>query len=362
MTLQATPLPPLTAEDIRHFVKYGFVVKRNALSPSLCEAARDRLWAGNTSSHLRRDDPQTWTTGLPEADRESTLDGLNDRTSEYGWRLRELSGDQAMIDLLPRRVFPWLEQLLGEGEVVEPQVTSSPADPDPRGARLRGWTMWGGKELRGVYCVLPQERTDASPSLADAARAGAHIDPEPMHFVVSGYIDTVPKGGGGIALFPGSHRLLYEAVPESADLGRYSILHPPHPESGAAAFVLPQPPGLKDKLADIEPFEFYGAEGDVVLWHGKMYHSATTNYCTAPPQIRQLILYDVYKKSVYDRVFTGRYVKGPRASPPPSIRGKYGLELGPAIPPPAPRAEGPGLWADWSEAVRTAAAAARSQM
>lgn len=351
----ADALPPLSVEDIEAFVKYGFVVKRKVLDPALCAAARDRLWAGNTSSHLRRDDPKTWVGGLPESDRLSTPDGMNDRTGNHGWRLRELSGDQELIDLLPRRVFPWLEQLLGEGEVVEPVVTSSADDPDPRGSRLRGWPVWGGKELRGLYCVLAQERTDDSRSLADAARAGAHIDPEPVHVVASGYIDRVPESGGGIALFPGSHRLLYEAVPESADLARYSILHPPHPGGGAAAFELPKPENLKDALADIEPFEFHGEEGDVVLWHGRMFHSATPNY-SDPPQIRQMVIYDGYKKSVHERAYGGRYVKGPRPSPPPSVRKDHGLELAPAAPPPPRRPEGPGLWDDWSEAVRSAAA------
>lgn len=347
-------LAPLGAEEIQHFVKNGFVVRRKVLDPELCAAARDRLWAGNTSPHLRRDAPETWRDGVPEEDRTSTPDGMNDRTGRYGWRLRELSGDEDMIDLLPRRVFPWFEQLLGEGQVVEPEPSSSAANPDPRGSRLRGWPVWGGKELRGLYCVLPQERTDASPRLADAARAGAHIDPEPVHVVASGYIDKVPQGGGGIALFPGSHRLLYEAEPDSADLARYSVLHPPHPDSGAAAFVLPQPPGLKDALAAIEPFEFFGEAGDVILWHGRMFHSATPNY-SDPPQIRQMVLYDAYKKSVHDRAFNGRYAKGPRPSPPPNVRKLFDLEMAPAADPPPPRAEGPGLWDDWSDAVRAAA-------
>jgi hypothetical protein len=350
-----TTLAALSTEEIREFITNGFIVKRKVLDPKLCAAARDRLWAGNTSSHLRPDDPDTWMNGVPEADRLSTSDGMNDRTGKCGWRLRELSGDEDMIDLLPRCVFPWFEQLLGEGEVVTPEVTSSAADPDPRGHRLRGWPVWGGKELRGIYCVLPQERTSDSPSLADAARAGAHIDPESMHVVASGYIDKVPKDGGGIALFPESHRLLYEAEPTSADIACYTKLHPPHPESGAAAFVLPQPPGLRDALADIEPFEFFGEEGDVVLWHGRMFHSATPNY-SSPPQIRQMITYDACTKSLHDRTYNGRYVKGPHPSPPPSVRKDHGLELGPAAPPPAPRVEGPGLWDDWSEAVRAVAA------
>jgi hypothetical protein len=349
------PLPPLTTDDIRAFVRDGFVIKRQVLDPDLCAAARDRLWAGNTSSHLRRDDPATWVGGLPESDRTSTPDGTNDRTGDHGWRLRELSGDEEMINLLPRRVFSWFEQLLGKGEVVEPVVTSTADDPDPRGTRLRGWPVWGGKELRGCYCVLPRDRTDEPRSLADAARAGAHIDPEPMHVVVSGYIDTVPPGGGGITLFPGSHRMLFEAEPASADIARYTILHPPHPDSGAAAFDLPKPDNLKDGLAQIEPVEFHGDAGDVVLWHGRSYHSATPNY-SHPPQIRQMVLYDAYKKSVYEQAFGGRYERGPHPSPPPNVRNLHGLELAPAAPPPPPRAEGPGLWDDWSEAVRDAAA------
>ena len=349
-------LPPLTTEDIEQFVQNGFVIKRKVLNPALCAAARDRLWAGNTSIQLRRDDPSTWIGPLPESDQVSTPDGLNDRTGNCGWRLRELSGDEDLIDLLPRRVFPWFEQLLGEGEVVEPVPTSTASDPDPRGTRLRGWPVWGGKELRGAYCVLPQERPDDAPSLADSARAGAHIDPEPMQVVVSGYIEDVPQGGGGIALFPGSHRVLYEAEPSSADIAHYSVLHPPHPESGAAAFVLPRPASLKEALESIEPVEFHGEEGDVVLWHGRMFHSATPNYSN-PPQIRQMVLYDAYKKSVYARAYEGRYVKGPKPSPPPNVQKNFGLETSPAAPSPEPRAEGPGLWADWSEVVRETAAA-----
>lgn len=347
-------LKPLTSEEIQDFVTNGFIIKRGVLDPELCATARDRLWAGNTSCHLRRDDPETWVGGLPESDRLSTPDGLNDRTGNYLWRLRELSGDEDLINLLPRRVFPWFEQFLGKGEVIPPEPTSTATDPDPRGTRLRGWPVWGGKELRGCYCVLPQERTDESPPLAEAARKGAHIDPQPMQMVASAYIDKVPEGGGGIALFPGSHRLLYEAEPSSADIGHYAVLHPPHPESGAAAFELPKPSDLKDALNDIEPVEFYGDEGDVILWHGCMYHSATPNY-NNPPQIRQMILYDAYKKSVYEQVYSGRYVRGPHPSPPPSVRKDHALALSPPAQPPEPRSGGPGFWDDWSEAVRAVA-------
>ena len=130
-----TALPALSTQEIQQFIKNGFLVKRNILDPKLCAAARDRLWAGNTSSHLRRDNPKTWLNGIPESDRQSTPDGLNDRTGTYSWRLRELSGDEDLINLLPHRLFPWFEQLLGKGEVVTAEVSSSVDDPDPRGSR-----------------------------------------------------------------------------------------------------------------------------------------------------------------------------------------------------------------------------------
>ena len=76
------------------------------LDDGLLAAARDRLWAGNTSATLRRADPATWAAGFGEGDRRSDASGLNDRSAERGWRLRELSGDRGLIELLPRRVRP----------------------------------------------------------------------------------------------------------------------------------------------------------------------------------------------------------------------------------------------------------------
>ena len=37
-----------------------------------------------------------------------------------------------------------------------------------------------------------------SPPSPAVPQAGAHLDPPPKHLVVSGLIDDVPKGGGGV--------------------------------------------------------------------------------------------------------------------------------------------------------------------
>ena len=77
-----TALAALSTEEIKEFITNGFLIKRNILDPKLCAAARDRLWSGNSSSYLRRDDPRTWMNGVPEADRQSTPNGMNDRTGD----------------------------------------------------------------------------------------------------------------------------------------------------------------------------------------------------------------------------------------------------------------------------------------
>lgn len=232
-------------------------------------AARDRLWEANTSATLRRDDPDTWW-GFEEGDCVVDCSGLNDRTAKHAWRCRELSGDETMIDLLPRRVMPWLEQLVGKGAVVQPRPTSTFNDPDPRGTRLRGWNAYAGLELRGVYCVLPEKRTAQSVSMEDAAKAGAHLDAPPKHLVVCGLLDDVPSGGGALALFPGSHTLLYEHNPSTLDMQASVDLHHPHPESGHGGSTLRKEYGLdvaacKQHLEKHgRPEEFCGSAGDVV--------------------------------------------------------------------------------------------------
>eukprot|EP01051_Picozoa_sp_SAG22_P016007 SAG22_NODE_2181_length_2877_cov_2.137509_2_plen_255_part_00 len=239
------PLPPLTAEEVQSFVAEGFLVKRGVLDPRRCAQARDRLWAGNTSASLRREDPRTWSAGFAEADRQSTLDGLNDRTGAGGrnWRLRELvrtkapplpcvstvflsktvpfravpldqGGDAELIALLPQvrstarlsffprastrivlflrqslsspsvcpslpqRVWPWLEQLLGAGEVVAPRVTATAADPDPRGKVSKALsfccvsTVFQSKTLPSLAVSLT--RAPAAAGLAGLGREGKH--------------------------------------------------------------------------------------------------------------------------------------------------------------------------------------------
>ena len=100
--------PLLSVAEIAHFKREGFVIKRAALQPELLALARDRLWAGNESKTLKRDDPDTWLGGFSEDDRQSDSAGMNDRHLQYQWRMRALSGDELMVssECQPRFLLP----------------------------------------------------------------------------------------------------------------------------------------------------------------------------------------------------------------------------------------------------------------
>jgi hypothetical protein len=94
------------------------------------------------------------------------------------------------------------------------------------------------------------------------------------------------------------------------------------------------------------------------LWHGRLFHSATPNYSSNPPSIRQLALYDVVKTSTFESFYEG-YERGPIPSKP------SGMQKGPLAPPtssltrlPAHERAQPDFWWDWSDEVRYAGVAA----
>lgn len=115
-------LPPLTPEELRQFVLNGYLIKRGVLDKQGCRAARDAFWASNRSKKVQRSDRTSWVGGFPkeESVREPESGG---RLTQSGamWIYREPMGDPLLLDLVPRRVMPWLEQLLGAGQVTQPE-------------------------------------------------------------------------------------------------------------------------------------------------------------------------------------------------------------------------------------------------
>jgi hypothetical protein len=128
----------------------------------------------------------------------------------------EMQSDELLVDLLPRcpAVEASAEQLLGPGRFIEPDAEAA-LEVIESGDEV----FTSGHGTRGIYCTLPRTGADAATDKPCEAGArggpprGGHWDnsyvpdsPSPNCLMASCYIDDVPKGGGGLVVYPGSHR------------------------------------------------------------------------------------------------------------------------------------------------------------
>ncbi len=239
---------PLHEEQIIHFKSYGFLIVRHVLNPGLLARARARLWDAAAPS-MRRDDPASWVGPIrPEEEDESK----GNYRKGFRWQYRTIGSEDWMVQLLPRDPTIWAmtQQLLGEGEVLEPEG------------------------VRGIYCTLPSGDHDRGAN-------GCHVDAHPFHLGVVAYADDVDPGGGGFRVWAGSHRTFY------ADFDSAYCMEPKQ-----------QYEVDRKRLSQGHSIDCYGQSGDVVLWHHRLGHMAAHNHTR---RIRQAVLYDFRKKDLVDK-------------------------------------------------------------
>lgn len=272
----------LTSEQVTFFKEQGYLILRGAMDPSLCAAARDRLWdCLPAGSMLVRDDPSTHIGPFPESET-TTADQLNLR-SGFRWQVRSVGTEAAMIDLAySPDLMEVAEQLLGPGSLRQPIV-----DGTPMGTMGPAWP--GGptdpaqvsEGIRGIYCTLPYGDRPHEPE-------HPHTDGHPLHLGLVGLIDDVEPGGGAFKVWPGSHARLYPTHVLQYDQPRI----PYYDHLPTAKGIIHTPDYLRELAAieaDTEPVDCHGSAGDVVLWHHRLAHAAGHNHST---RIRQAILAD----------------------------------------------------------------------
>jgi hypothetical protein len=96
----------------------GYVIKYGLLDPELMAQCRHRLFAGAPPS-ITSDDPSSWIGPINFSEElGSGMHGIamNSRAG-HTWKERVAGGEQLMLDLLPNRLLPIAEQLLGKGQV-----------------------------------------------------------------------------------------------------------------------------------------------------------------------------------------------------------------------------------------------------
>ena len=247
----------LKPHEVSFFKENGYIIKRQALDPDLMQKDIDLTWQKLPDS-FERTNPETWKGIVTDCMKTQSL------TLRRGLvRLRKcLYSNELLMDLLPDNPIVWgvLEQLLGEGQV----------EKMPRCHRRRG-----------VNCIfpLPESKYMLGPKdlsvLINALRL-PHYDEGPKQIVTIGYLDDVLPGGGGLYLWPKSHRLMYRAF--NSRSGKYPNL------------LLPLVRSIY-KLR--RPVELHGGAGDVIFFHHRLLHRISIN-CTQ--RIRYATVWDFWSK------------------------------------------------------------------
>ena len=327
----------LTTRQIAQFKRDGFLVLPGVIDPELCRQARDQMWdtIAEYRPSMKRDDPSTWRPFTEEESEsyQGPADGGQPYFSGKKHRMTLRNGaEDLLLDIGARSVWNIAEQLLGKDEVVWPGgLDASGHTTGPclmtqdivdgmavhLGSTSGDWTEAIGKtqELRlpktgpnwetaqgtrGMYCTLPNGKPPGPDHHYPHAVAqpgphypGAHAS-EGLYesrwkLQTAVYFDDLPPGAGGLHLWPGSHKRLWDTWQSIyrgdtlIDINCLSLRNTKHRPDG---YVAPPVPEIK---ADTEPVDTHGPAGSVVLWHSIMLHMAGIN--TSSDVIRQATLY-----------------------------------------------------------------------
>ena len=201
-----TPPQQLSRAQITHFKREGWLSLRGALDPSLLRHARERLWECIDASHLsrlRRDSPDSWVGPFSAEEEGAGRDrGHKVNCGEFGLQAM-VGGEDAILDLFPRALWPIAVQLLGLGTVVYPGgILFVDGQGNEVGDRRPGDSPNRGQSCRGIYCQMPRgpdtPRQPNSPHIDGFLEARGRL-------AATCYIDDVGPGGGGFGVWPRSH-------------------------------------------------------------------------------------------------------------------------------------------------------------
>lgn len=216
----------LTADQARFFARNGYVQVPGVVDAETCRHLVDRTWQV-LPSHWRRDDPGTWRGEVTDSCHTVHLD----RGGLLKFQLRELA-DDALVQ----------------------QAFMGPSPVHDLARQLIGRPLHRYRK-RGLYAVAPAERPER------LARAPApHVEAHPAQIVMLCYLDDVAPNGGGLMVWPGSHRDLWQGFRSKLEY--------------AAA------PDLEARMSrwrGLAPIELPGRRGDVILTHHRLLHSPSVN-------------------------------------------------------------------------------------
>ena len=247
----AVPGEVVSKAEIDFFRENGFIVKKGLLDPLRLESAMEKIWShmlervpvlDGTDWALSRDDRATWINPqwapMPPHPESGPYQGRQP-IEHYGRtvKLHDIGNADYLLDLLPN-------------------------DPNVRAIAeaILGEDLLASVRTRGVYALFPT-RNPSDPTgkkRLSGASLGPHTDQVCQQLNACAYLDEVKPRNGGFTLYPGSHKLMFQAH-------RYESNWSPLPSFRDV---------LRKVAEEIEPYELVADKGSVIFWHGRMVHSS----------------------------------------------------------------------------------------
>jgi hypothetical protein len=221
-------MPLLSEAQLGFFARNGYLHVPALVDAETCRRLVDHTWT-RFPREWKRHDPATWQGAA-----------LHDSCH--------------IADLKVRRgLFQFQKGDLLDNPVIE-GAFSRTAVGGRLGQELIGHAL-AKMRVRGLYCIVP-----LAPSIAYRAVAKPHIESHAAQLIALCYLEDVVKGGGGLSVWPGSHREVYPAMGSKLE----------HVATPAYDRVF-------GKWARLQPIEIEGRRGDIVIIHHRLLHAPSLN-------------------------------------------------------------------------------------
>lgn len=218
----------LSAQQLSFFARNGFIQIPQLITADICTDLVSQTWSRLPES-WKQDQPDTWSGVITDSCHSGDLKvrrGLLQFQKSANWGINDTILRGFGLDALCGQV---AQQLIG--------------------AKLQKM------HLRGLYCIAPLAQ-----DIQYKKPIRPHIEAHPSQLIALCYLDDVSPNGGGLSVWPGSHREIYPCMGSKLE----------HVASDEYDSVF-------TKWASLAPVELPGARGDVVIIHHRLLHAPSLN-------------------------------------------------------------------------------------
>lgn len=220
-------MPLLSEEQLGFFARNGFLHVRRLIDEGTCRKLVDLTWT-RFPPEWKRNDPSTWRGTAPDS---CHVADLRVRRGLFQFQKGDLYGHPVIEGA-------FADDAIGGG--IARELIGHPL------AKMR---------VRGLYCIAP-----LAEDVQYKAPVRPHIESHPAQLIALCYLEDVAPGGGGLSVWPGSHREVYPVMGSKLE-------HVPTADYDA----------VFSKWAGLRPIELPGQRGDIVIIHHRLLHAPSLN-------------------------------------------------------------------------------------